>query len=40
MNEVQWEAKKQLKWFAFSSKFETSLLLIKSGGMTESFLPS
>ena len=36
-NEVQWEAKKQLKWFAFSLKFETSLLIIKSGGMTGFF---
>ena len=36
-NGVQWKAKKQLKWFAFSLKFETSLLFIKSWEMTTIF---
>ena len=31
--------KKALKWFVFVLKFETSLLFIKSGGMTGIFLP-
>ena len=32
-------SRKQLKWFASFSKFETSLLLIKSGEMAGMFLP-
>ena len=36
---VHWDAKKALKWFAFSLKFDTSLLLIKMGGINEIFFP-
>ena len=32
---VHWDTKKALKWFAFSLKFEISLLLIKMGGIEE-----
>ena len=30
---VHWDAKKALKWFAFSLKFDVSLKLIKTGGI-------
>ena len=30
---VHWDAKKKLKWFAFSLKFDINLLLIKMGGI-------
>ena len=36
---VHWDAKKALKWFAFSLKFDTSLLLIKMGGINGIFFP-
>ena len=37
--EVHWDAKKVLKWFAFSLKFDISLLLTKIGGINEIFFP-
>ena len=36
---VHWDAKKALKWFAFSLKFDTSLLLIKMGRINGIFFP-
>ena len=36
---VHWDAKKALKWFAFSLKFDISLLLTKIGGINEIFFP-
>ena len=30
---VHWDGRKALKWFAFSLKFDISLLLIKVGGI-------
>ena len=30
---VHWDAKKALKWFAFSLKFDLTLLIIKMGGI-------
>ena len=38
-NGVQWDAKKALKWFAFCLKFDTSLLLIKMGGIIGILFP-
>ena len=35
---VHWDVKKALKWFAFSLKFDTSLLLIKMGGINGIFV--
>ena len=37
--DVHWDAKKVLKWFAFSLKFDTSLLLIKIGGINGILFP-
>ena len=39
-NRVQWGAKKQLKWSAFSLKFETSLSFIKNRGSLTSHVTS
>ena len=36
---VHWDSKKALKWFAFSLKFDTRLLLIKMGGINGIFFP-
>ena len=36
---VQWDVKKALKWFAFSLKFDISLMFIKMGGINEIFFP-
>ena len=36
---VHWNAKKALKWFDFSLKFDTSLLLIKMGRINGIFFP-
>ena len=36
---VHWNAKKTLKWFDFSLKFDTSLLLIKMGRINGIFFP-
>ena len=36
--DVHWDVKKALKWFAFSLKFDTSLLLIKMGGINGIFV--
>ena len=36
---VHWDSKKALKWFAFSLKFDTSLLLIKMGVINGIFFP-
>ena len=36
---VHWDAKKALKWFAFSLKFDKDLLLIKMGGINGIFFP-
>ena len=36
---VHWDAKKALKWFAFSLKFNISLLLTKIGGINGIFFP-
>ena len=36
---VHWDAKKALKWFAFSLKFDISLLLTKIGGINGIFFP-
>ena len=36
---VHWDAKKALKWFAFSLKFDISLLLTKIRGINGIFFP-
>ena len=36
---VHWNAKKALKWFAFSLKFDLSMLLIEMGGIHRIFFP-
>ena len=36
---VHWDTKKVLKWFAFSLKFDISLLLTKIGGINGIFFP-
>ena len=36
---VHWDTKKALKWFAFSLKFDISLLLTKIGGINGIFFP-
>ena len=35
---VHWDVKKTPKWFAFSLKFDISLLLIKMGGINGIFV--
>ena len=36
---VHWDVKKAVKWFAFSLKFDISLLLIHMGGINGIFFP-
>ena len=36
---VHWDAKKALKWFPFSLKFDISLFLMKMGGINGIFFP-